>query len=91
MDVLGIVAATVVFGVAAYNFATSLGGRFARLLFGSLGLVAGALYVVEQFGIAASLGLDVARGLQLVAALLVVSVVVDFLARRAGAGGSGSS
>ena len=91
MDVLGIVAAAVVFGVAAYNFVTSLGGRFARPLFGSLGLVAATLHVIDRFGIAASLGLDVSRGLQLVAALLVVSALVDFLARRAGADASESS
>ncbi|ELZ90731.1 hypothetical protein G3A49_01025 [Haloferax volcanii] len=91
MVVLGIVAAAVVFGVAAYNLVTSLDGRFARLLFGCLGVVAATLYVIEQFGLAASLGLNVAHGLQLVAALLVVSALVDFLARRAEAGDSGSS
>ncbi|CQR49305.1 MULTISPECIES: hypothetical protein [Haloferax] len=91
MDVLGIVAAAVVFGVAAYNFVTSLDGRFARVLFGSLGLVAATLYIVEQFGLAGVLGVDVAHGLQLVAALLLVTVLVDFLARRADADASESS
>ncbi|ELZ87261.1 hypothetical protein C453_02884 [Haloferax elongans ATCC BAA-1513] len=91
MDVLGIVAAAVVFGVAAYNFVTSLGGRFTRPLFGCLGLIAATFHVVEHFGIAGVLGLDVARGLKLVAALLLVSVLVDFLARRADVVDSGSS
>ncbi|RDI69945.1 hypothetical protein [Halopelagius longus] len=83
MEFVGIVAVATILGVSGYNVRTAYGSRsWANLAVHILGLFAASLGAVEFFGLRVPLGVAPASGIKIIALLMALILLANYLLQR---------
>ncbi|MFC6825020.1 hypothetical protein [Halopelagius fulvigenes] len=83
MQLVGTVATVIVLGVSGYNVITAFGSRtWVKLVVHILGFLGTCLIALEFFGLRVPLGADPDSGIQLIAFLMALILLTNYLLRR---------